>query len=71
MRYGAPIRTGFFPKYVDLDTSESWRFNGQAATEDQIRMVLADVADLFIRAEYYDRAGDWAAMDLFSVVQPD
>jgi hypothetical protein len=70
-RFGQPSRTGFFPKSIDLDASESWLFNGQAATGDQIRMVLSDVADLFVRAEYFDHAGDRAAMDLFSVVQPD
>jgi len=69
-RFGQPLRTGFFPKYVQLDTSRSWTYNGQPATEQNIRDVLADVADLFIRAEYLDAAGDWAAMDLFRVEQP-
>ena len=71
MRFGQPSRTGFFPKYVHLDTTSSWLYNGAAATEQNIRDVLSDVADLFVRAEYLDRAGDWAAMDLFRVTQPE
>jgi thiol-activated cytolysin len=71
LRFGQPSRTGFFPKYVPLDDSGAWLYNGNPATEENIRAVLSDVADLFIRAEYYNQAGDWAAMDRFRVVRAE
>jgi len=66
-----PYDNGFFPFRVTLDTSQNWLFNGATATQEQIAMVLSDVVDLFIRAEYRDRSGDWTAMDLFRVEQPE
>jgi Ca2+-binding RTX toxin-like protein len=40
---------------VTLDTTSDWRIStltGDVATDDQIRQVLADISDLWIRAEY-------------------
>jgi hypothetical protein len=68
---GRPSRDGFFPFYVTLDESEDWGYNGAPATAAQIQSVLADVADLFIRAEFHDAGGDWAAMDRFLVERPE
>ena len=70
LRFGrAPSRNGFTPFYIEMDATENWTFNGATATDEDIRTVLADVVDLFIRAEYYDKAGDWTAMDRFRLVQ--
>jgi len=66
-----PYRNGFFPFYVTLDETEGWLYNGAAATAEQVQLVLSDVADLFIRAEYFDAAGDWTAMDRFLVQRPE
>ncbi|MEZ4387266.1 MAG: thiol-activated cytolysin family protein [Candidatus Krumholzibacteriia bacterium] len=66
-----PYDNGFFPFRVNLDASQNWRYNGAAATQAQIESVLGDVVDLFIRAEYRDAGGDWCAMDLFRVEQPE
>jgi hypothetical protein len=68
---GRPNRNGFFPFYVTLDETEGWLYNGTAATAAQMQAVLSDVADLFIRAEFFDRAGDWTAMDRFLVERPE
>jgi hypothetical protein len=72
MRFaGSPSSNGFFRRRAVLDESTNWLFNGVAATPEQIQMVLSDVTELFIRAEYRDRGGDWACMDIFRVEQAD
>lgn len=72
MRFGGyPSASGLFPRRAALDESVNWLFNGATATPAEIRLVLSDVADLFIRAEYRDSGGDWAAMDRFRVVRPE
>lgn len=72
MRFnGSPGTNGFLPRRANLDTSVAWRFNGAVATAEQIQMVLSDVQDLFVRAEYRNSGGDWAAMDLFRVTKPE
>ena len=73
MRFsGSPSSNGFFRRRVGLDeASTTWKFNGATATAEQVQLVLSDVQDLFIRAEYRNKSGDWAAMDIFRVEQPD
>jgi len=72
MRFaGSPSSNGFFRRRAVLDESTNWLFNGVAATPEQIQMVLSDVTELFIRAEYRDSGGDWACMDIFRVEQAD
>ena len=72
MRFsGPPSSAGFFRRRADLDESTAWKFNGATATPEQIQLVLSDVQDLFIRAEYRNKAGDWACMDIFRVEQAD
>ena len=70
LRVPPPSANGFFPYYIDMDARENWRFNGAVATDEDIQLVLTDVVDLFIRAEYRNKAGDWAAMDRFRLTQP-
>ena len=70
LRVGKPSSNGFFPFYIDMNATENWKFNGAAATDENIKTVLSDVVDLFIRAEYRNKAGDWAAMDRFRLTQP-
>jgi hypothetical protein len=53
-----------------MNENENWVFNGAPATAENIRTVLTDVVDLFIRAEYDNAGGDWAAMDRFRLTQP-
>ena len=52
-----PYTSGFFPFRVTMDETEGWLYNGVAATAEDVQSVLSDVADLFIRGEYLDRAG--------------
>ena len=67
---GSPPSTGFLPYYIDMNATENWVFNGQPATDANIQTVLSSVSDLFIRAEYRNKAGDWGAMDRFRLVTP-
>ena len=72
MRFsGSPSANGLFPRRVALDPTTSWKFNNATATEEQIRLVLSDVEDLFIRGEFRNGSGDWSRFDRFRVEQPE
>lgn len=56
------------PYSVRLDGSSNWRIdtpegNGSAATEEELRIVLADLRSLRIRGEYVDGLNDTSCID--------